>query len=260
MILQSQSSLKGITPSDISGCVFYLSFDTITNGSYIVDPISGRIGSLLGSPLPEQVDGRYNKCLAFPGGSGGVSSPIIYYLLGSPHPGNLNPNGDITVSLWMKPHAFIHADAASFFSMWSYSFWCKKTSSNNNLGVNFNSYSGANPGSHGDRGFTLQTPRDEWSHVVLVKPSWDYNNGSALGYVNGSLIASKSWCGSIYGAFTNNLMIGAHNSYPQFQYLAVSGLIDEVAIFDRVLEIDEIKQLYTGGYHYNHFCDIKHTW
>jgi len=91
--------------------------------------------------------------------------------------------------------------------------------------------------------FTGSTlPKDEWIHIVSVA---DYPNKLKL-YVNGQLQGSSDMIDyDMADAYNLKLFIGAwpwSGGIPPYEYHY--GLIDEVYIFDRALNSNEISQLY----------------
>lgn len=228
------------------GCVWYVTFDDIINGSYVADLISGRVGSLTGVIKPEYVDGKVYGCLNFPGSQlGGYS---IRYTMSDPMPSGLSINGDMSVSIWLNPHQTTHVDSNHSFAFESYSFWCKHSLTNGSISINFNSQSGPNPSSYSDRGISTPCPFDEWSHIVITKHSYDSPEfGSAFVYRNGVQRYGRGFCGSI-SSRSDMIDIGAHAGYSGvLQNLAYSGCVDEVGIWNRILNDDEILQLYNEG-------------
>jgi hypothetical protein len=230
-ILNSNQNIEPILPTDISGCVFYMNMDEIINGSYIEEKVSGRLGSLIGSPLPEFTTGYKNNGLAFYGQSG-LDNKIIYLTYGSPLP--FDRNQSFSTSMWLNQGFITHTDASQPFVCYSYNAWHKSYSAGS-INIQYNR-SGL-----GDRGFVLQVPTGTWHHVVTVR---DAETGSVFGYVDGKYQVGNNTVGSLTVNPTHSIMIGAHSAYPQHQYLAYSGLIDDVSIFNKTLNKTEIYNLY----------------
>ncbi|WP_353721708.1 LamG-like jellyroll fold domain-containing protein [Dyadobacter sp. 676] len=82
-------------------------------------------------------------------------------------------------------------------------------------------------------------PIKQWYHLVLVK---DDNNYTF--YVNGRMVCSNSANGktAFYGTGTVRAMIGARNNYGQ----ASSARIDDIHLYNRPLNKEEIEALYKG--------------
>jgi hypothetical protein len=78
-------------------------------------------------------------------------------------------------------------------------------------------------------------PMNTWQHLAVV-----YNGTTAIVYINGQSVASGS--GSLGTAIAAPLKIGNAGSCQSF-----TGLIDEVAIFNRALSASEIRAIYRKG-------------
>ena len=83
----------------------------------------------------------------------------------------------------------------------------------------------------------------EWQHLVLTWDREDIGGANIRVYHNGRLIHTANRTTPMPGN-TGDLFIGRHG--PDFVW-PFHGLIDEVAIFDRALDEDEIRAIYEGS-------------
>lgn len=80
----------------------------------------------------------------------------------------------------------------------------------------------------------------DWHHVVAV-----YNGTNAIIYVDGEVDATQAYNGGVFSMPTENVLLGAVREGTPTDYF--NGLIDEVAIWKKPLDADEILQLYQRG-------------
>ena len=79
---------------------------------------------------------------------------------------------------------------------------------------------------------------DQWYHIVGV-----YDGSSLCTYLNGSLLGS---CAAVTGnlhTYDTPVRLGSNGGHDE----NLSGLLDEVYVFDRALSSDQVQELYTSG-------------
>lgn len=206
-------------PSDISGCIAY--YNCNTSGGLLTDNFGNYNGSFQGSV--EFSDGRLSSGLGFNGSS--------YVNLNSNFTGSFS-NG-VSVSAWFKKDIILSfgetivggdaQDAFGFnlqFQAGSLFFRINK-----NLIAARNDY--------------VDYADNKWHHVVGT-----YDNQTLVKlYVDNSLRATGDIGGSVIINSTDNYFIG---NEPGRQYY-YSGLLDEIAIYNRALNLEEINQLANFG-------------
>ena len=159
----------------------------------------------------------------------------------------------LTVSLWYNANSLPNGVSSNIFSKYVPAAWngfeillsdCRNVSSN---GINYNNGFGVpswylRSGTNKCIGYYGETPflqpnisANTWYNYVFVLDS----TGGKI-YVNGQLVGSHAWTG-IPGASTNNYLWkigGLYNTW-------FNGKIDDVGIWNRALNPQEVQQLYT---------------
>jgi hypothetical protein len=93
-------------------------------------------------------------------------------------------------------------------------------------------------------------PEGEASGINVRDGNWHmvtatYTSGSQSFYVDGSLVASRSYAGPL-PLVSEDVMIGGFEGFGPYHHRWI-GDIDEVSIYDRVLDAAEVEQLYAGS-------------
>jgi hypothetical protein len=235
LTVSKETNISGLLPSDISGCVMWYDFETINNGSYILDKISNKPGSIVGFPKPEYTNGFIGSGLGFYGYSGGavtgLGSSILFLTRGLP----VSVNSDWSTSVWFKiaNHSAYHSDAGHVIGMFDYNSWIKFWNSNY-VSMTFNK----SPG--GDTGKSPVIKQGQWNHGICIR---DLTNQEVRFYMNGVLAGSQIGVTTLGGG-DDVLYIGANPGYANFQYLALSGLVDDFSLYNKALSHEEAIQLY----------------
>jgi len=145
---------------------------------------------------------------------------------------DFNASGNYTFSLWVKPNVY---DALSFFSTdhatEGYSFFMAPTEPPY---VNVYFLSNNDPSGHLQYALNFET--DKWYNLVVT-----YYNENASLYVNGVLVESSTSTEN-YLSSNSNFSIGKSTQVPPF-----NGSIEEMAIWDKLLTNEQIKELYRKG-------------
>ena len=85
-----------------------------------------------------------------------------------------------------------------------------------------------------------------WHHVgaVVTTSTSHYMGNSGYIYIDGATVSNINWLIHAYNSSGDNWAIGAKAAGTASNF---NGLIDEVAVYDRALSLEEIEQLYTNG-------------
>jgi len=231
MIIKSSSGFEIKSPTDISGCIAYYNFET--GSGAVIDSINGYNGTLTNNPT--YVSGRFGDyAMNFTG----TSTPQGIYL-----PSSFIPH-TASISFWQKANGNGTPDAGGTI-----------TSLNSNLDTRtrlfysnskYIRFIKGNPLSQSD---VYNVNLGQWYHVVLT---WDATTLKAKMYVNARLINEFS--------YTDNTTSQTTAYFGTFGFSqpnpgSFNGEIDEIAIYDRVLETEEVNKLYNQGY--PKFMEIK---
>ena len=151
---------------------------------------------------------------------------------------NVNYNNTYTVSVWFKPYDLFNVEnfgrtiiASSPTSTAGYGFWFLVNSNRLRIysyAVNSNSYTLSNYNN---------VSANKWYHLVVASN----RNGESKIYINGFL--DKTFTSGNQPS-TSYLTIGELRSNRKIVF---NGTIDEVAIWNRTLSFDEIKDIYSMG-------------
>ena len=93
---------------------------------------------------------------------------------------------------------------------------------------------------------------DQWNHITVTLEGGGFHVGNLKIYINGNLVHTGTDCQmvtmSTHAALGDN--VGAHNPPAGHQPSAYfNGILDDIAVFDRVLSSEEIQQCYDNGYY-----------
>jgi len=221
------TSTVGVFAADKS-LGLYFDFDNV-NGNTVKD-LSGKGNDGTMNGAPKITDGKYGKGIEF---AGDIADKVII-----PHNESLNPdNGAVTLMVWVYPtqfvgewelvilkwqdanpaeftyHLTLHNKKASLFIKPKVVAWLEAI------------------------GKTTLSEK-EWYHVAAVADGKD----KLTVYLNGIEDGSANYDGTIADT-TVNVCIGGKIDGALFPF---HGKMDEVAIFNRALSADEIKNLMAG--------------
>lgn len=158
---------------------------------------------------------------------------------------NLAITGNISVSLWLKLESLpaseycmiqIGGSGSLETEVENVLFSLEVTSSGD---INwFHEYSTGTNQAGTATNANLQTAT--WYHLVVMR---DTSANEYYFYVDGNLIDTKSYTTDPTGGGNSRLYIGS--AYPAAKYF--DGILDDIAIFNRVLSADEIKSIYKNA-------------
>jgi cysteine-rich repeat protein len=181
-----------------------------------------------------------------------------------PDNSNLDINGPISISAWIKPASLFDSSSTSHFTIlakdnlgatysypyFSYLFYLQRDSGRLAFAKSDGIPNNGNVG-NSDAVYSTTSSWDpnRWYYVVAT---WDGTTGvdSLKIYVNGVLEGTAAAKESFIHDVAGPLQISV-SSFP------FSGLIDEVAIYNRELTVDEIQQNYQLGLLGKGYCDTN---
>ncbi|WP_035606468.1 LamG-like jellyroll fold domain-containing protein [Haloferula sp. BvORR071] len=228
----------GMNPSDPDdkdlkkGLVSYWTFDNtladVAHGSGVGVSGTADNGSFTGAPdVAYDAAGRFGPGILLNGGAGWVTVPKSQDTIG----GQITHS--VSVSMWVKVTAF-SSDFQTLIAQGEGTHW---RIARNGSG-SFFAYAG---GSNDINSTTSFTPPSDWVHVVAVSSE---GVGTKI-FING---AQENTGGEpnldLNLANASNLFIGAN---PDSSNREWSGYIDDVAIWNRPLKLEEVEQIYQAG-------------
>ena len=213
-----------------NGLVGHWSFDEV-NGTTVKDSSgNNRHGTLVNmDSATDYVDGKVNKAIDLDGSNDYVSIP---------HSSALDIRRTISVSMWMKVDSFTAQWMAVFYKGAghpgrTYSLWQESTRYLHNTSEDSSGQEVANTGSIISTG--------NWYHIVSLI---DRNGGSNKLYVNNTLSANESIRQTDTVSSSNDLRFG-WSSESSSGHSLFDGKFDEVRLYNRILNTDEISHLYS---------------
>ncbi|MDA2913826.1 LamG domain-containing protein [Acidobacteriia bacterium AH_259_A11_L15] len=157
------------------------------------------------------------------------------------NPSNLKITGTLTLDSWINTQDLAEGQLAAIVTKWgqstsldSYGLWLWKLEGVINLA---SAIGVAGVPDFGHVGGNIQP--STWSHVAMT---YDSVTGVHKLYVNGEEVASRVRSGGIFTSDVN-VLIGREAGAPR----PFPGFIDEVEIFNRVLEASEIRDIFNAG-------------
>ena len=195
----------------------------------------GNHGRLVNFAATTTVIGKLGQDLEWP--IGGTNQNVNI-----PFSSTLNPAGDVSIALWVKPS--VDYDT---FSTIAYVF--SSEAINSGYGVYIDSGSIDNlvfvTGDGSDRDFLLESNALDWNigqwyHIAAV---YHFASHSADFYVDGLLVNSDS-TGSNTSMTPNS---GTNSKIAEHFDDEVEGVLDDVRVYSRALTAGDVKQLYQSG-------------
>jgi len=186
-------------------------------------------GKFVGSP--KWVNGKFGKALEFDG-------PTTWVDCGKDASLNIEAGGSVTMCAWVN--ATLGSTAA-----WQ-AIMAKRDGASYSYGINLvtNNFQVYTSGASGVQGLAYSLPKGEWAFIcgtMSTKPTELY--------VNGDLFGTKGGGGGVAAVPANPLTIaqsfGAKAAFGNDEIF--NGIIDEVAVFNVVLEGADIKTIMTKG-------------
>ena len=227
-IKSSHSREKYEVPRDIGSCIYWFTFDD-TNGK-VVDEIN-KVEAITypGSEVVQNQSGIRDKCFYFD-----KTKPSKIRL------NDMNLTGDFSISAWIKmngsqtnirPIIFYPYDTEGEYD-WAYAINMRHFGSLIDVWTN-------NPNEVGEWGYVNQPQIDDWYHIV----------GTIKGNKYG-LFVNGSDCGQldISESIPKNLMTIGYYLRNEGLAFSMDGNIDDVSIYNKVLNKSEVNKLYNFNY------------
>ena len=213
------------------------------NGNTIDESFNGNNGVINGGvTLADDRFGNLNSAQLFDG------APLTYLNCGQDPMLNITNGGSLTVSAWVNiDTAAAQMSVLSKNSGYSMNvFGSYMLTINNGVPLFITTNEDGNPTWYviANSGITLTN--DTWYFLTgVINPSLQQ-----IGlYINGSLIVTEPWLGTIDDDISSNLLVGSHfKAGFSSEYLSnFKGKIDDLGLWDRALDQCEILDLYTSG-------------
>ncbi|MBX2851984.1 MAG: LamG domain-containing protein [Phycisphaeraceae bacterium] len=209
-----------------TGLVEYWDLD----GDYDAAVDASHVGTLTttGTGSGTFVAGKFGSAIDLESSSGNHA----YIVVGGDESDFDFTGGDMSISLWYTTESLYTAWQA-LIAKGESSNWRLHRSDNDASQINF-----AGPGDFSGDG-ELEQQDGSWHHIVLTH---EHNTASRM-YVDGSLVATNNSATSI-GNNNNAVMIGNN---PQQTGRSWDGMLDDVALWDRALTLQEVEAIYNSG-------------
>jgi hypothetical protein len=184
---------------------------------------NGNIAMLYNGPTWQPSGGKIGGALQFDGINDYVQTPNS--------PAQLQLSGDYTLSVWVK--------ADSTQKIWAGIFSkCNASGSANHWTLQFDSSSPRklivyHPTASWDTKILLSNVADSWHHISVVR-----SGNTMSSYLDGNQVYSNTWSNNP-GSGTGHLNIGADRTATS-NYYVYKGLIDDLRIYDRALDANDI--------------------
>ena len=175
-------------------------------------------------------DGKLGQAFSLNGFSSYIKVPASPSL-------NVGEGDGLTITAWIKPASIIsHGPIVEWSSSSNdgLQFWVEPGQLFTNLKDVFDN-------GHTIHSFSGSLKLDSFQHVALT---YDKNSGMAVIYINGTVVASENF-GRFAPQTTYPLIIGRRIGQPIGLNQTYSGLLDEVAIYNRALSAAEIQEICT---------------
>jgi hypothetical protein len=232
------------------GLILYLTFDAVSGDTVKDDSGNGNDGQI--QAKAKMVAGKFGKGIELDG--------TTQFVL-VPHNDNMDTAKAITIAAWINPAK----PAASCWLYYLISKWnyhagngrCYCLALLDKAGITFRfSKDGTDAGETAASGGVLEYGKNSWQHVAGV-----YDGKESRAYINGEEAAKVAVVKEIFADKADGISIGA-GSYGKEAAARFTGIVDDVAIYNRALSVNEIKQLMQGpiGFAVNSIGKLATTW
>lgn len=196
-------------------------------------------GVVKGASLATDRYGKTNSAYQFNGTNNYIEIPLLTAI---------NTKTNLTISYWVNTALGFTTGTGSIFSHWidngnsqSPIGFQTAIANNGKLGVSF--VGGLEAISSSLIGL------NSWKHVVVIFDGSQSNASKIKLYINGDFIENinhPNYNFSALGSLANKTFIGASAGSQQSPYNYFSGKLDDIAIWDRALTLEEILGIYYG--------------
>ncbi|MGB3948552.1 MAG: LamG domain-containing protein, partial [Bacteroidia bacterium] len=215
-----------------------------TNGLVAYYPFTGNAndasgnnldGTVTGASLTTDRFGNANSAYIFNGSSDNISVASNSLL-------DFQTTNAFSLSYWIRPTSLSTSQISVILSKQTGS-GASQDGWNSNIETNFQSkYRIQNGTSTSSCTFAAISPTissNQYQHIVQI-----YNGSNSYIYING-LLANQTACTALIGDNLSNMLIGKA-TWVNSNTKGFSGIIDDIAIYNRALTPSEVTQIYTG--------------
>ncbi len=208
------TSTNWVSGYDCSNLIAYYPF----NGNANDESGNNNHGTVSGATLTTDRFGNVDSAYNFDGND----------IISIAHNVDLNIEGELSFSVWVKPTSLINAMVLGKSNYVSNTNYLLRTKSNGLLQFEYKNFANStnNPLIAG-----------QWNHIAVISQS----DNTKKVYIN-NVLASHTTATSPYGLVTNDLTIGAR---PGAEYF--NGIIDDLRIYKSALSQTEITNLFTNN-------------
>ena len=197
--------------------------------------------------LTEDRFGRINNAYTFDGNGD-------YIYIGKPIPTELQMTDGFTISSWIRPDGYTNPFGDMIGGIFASQYDPEHAGYSLSLDYRANAHGGVAGGLHfqvgeassywttsGEGTTSTSVAIGEWSHVVAVAAP----NSTYKVYINGNLVADWSPKSNIKITNSSSLTIG-WDEHVSGSTRYFDGAIDDISVYNRVLDLNEIQELYTA--------------
>jgi len=165
-----------------------------------------------------------------------------------PDDNSLDIQDAISISFWINPESFGHGYIVNKFN----SYLCQMSDTNGNVqcGIWYDN------GGPSWQPMVADVVGTGWSHIVFTYNRSVGGTQEAKMYVNNSLVDTGNYNDSIY---TGSSDLGIGNRLSDYAR-DFDGIIDEVGLWNRVLDSDDVSELFANGDGYQPFEESSTIW
>jgi len=207
---------KSLTPEEIKnefkGLVAYYPF----NGNANDESGNNHHGTVNGATLTTDRFGNANSAYSFDGND----------IISVNHSLNLNINGELSFSVWVKPTSLKNAMILGKSNYVSNTNYLLRTTSTGYIAFEYKNFANSN---------SLPLTVNVWNHIAVISEA----DNTKKVYIN-NVLTSHSTETSPYGLVTDNLTIGARSGAEYF-----NGAIDDLRIYKSALTALQVSNLFS---------------
>jgi hypothetical protein len=133
-------------------------------------------------------------------------------------------NGNFSISMWVKEEQMHYSHGEDYISFGDFIYI------GNRSGVTFNSQ------------VDTSIIRNHWNHIIFI-----FKTSSKIGFLNGENVVTKNWVAPEVINFTNSAISRHWWDNGSKSSTRLTGVYDDVRIYDRALSAAEVQALYNMG-------------
>jgi hypothetical protein len=232
------------------GLILYFTFDAVSGDTVKDDSGNGNDGAI--QAKAKIVAGKFSKGLELDG--------TTQYVLVPPNE-TMDAEKAVTMAVWIKPDkAAAQCWLYYLISKWNYHAGngrCYMIGLLDGAGITFFiSRDGSDAGMTRLDAGAVEYGKNSWQHIASV-----YDGKESRTYINGEEVGKMAAIDKIFIDSKDGISIGA-GSYGKEAAARYTGVVDDVAIYNRALSVNEIKQLMLGpiAFSVNSIGKLATTW